>query len=215
MTVSSGAVIWPLSWLISNKPQIRGACNPLNYPGIFTSKDKVRIHSQCWPTRLNRVIVLQFFLHWALKLTIHRQLKLHSHALITSWMFQNVVSLIKLVLVALSGFWSVFPTWQVADVVVFSVPPGRHHYHIIWRVCLIMGETARWHCCSLQIFSCFVWPVLSDPERKLPPYMLPCKITTLHSYVFVVACRILCLILKWFNFFWETFRLVHLDMKIN
>lgn len=46
----------------------------------------------------------------------------------------------ELVLVALSGFWSVFPTWQVADVVVFSVPPGRHHYHIIWRVCLIMGK---------------------------------------------------------------------------
>lgn len=47
---------------------------------------------------------------------------------------------IKQVLVALSGFWSVFPTWQVADVVVFSVPPERHHYRIIWRMRHIMGK---------------------------------------------------------------------------
>lgn len=59
---------------------------------------------------------------------------------ITFWTFWNIGSLIKLVSVALSGFWSVFPTWQVADVVVFSVPPGRHHYRIIWRMCHIMGK---------------------------------------------------------------------------
>lgn len=143
VTVIYGPVIWPLSWLISNKPQVRRACNPLNYPGVFTRKNKVRIHSQCWLMRLNCVIVLQFFLF---KLTILVSMtrlnitKLHSDALITFWMLWNEGSLIKLVLVALSGFWSVFPTWQVADVVVFSVPPGRHHYRIIWRMCHIMGK---------------------------------------------------------------------------
>lgn len=52
------------------------------------------------------------------------------------------------------------------------------------------GETAIWHCCSLQIFSCFVWPVLMTPKRNiatiyaaLQKYSTDCTYTSLWKHV--------------------------------
>lgn len=61
------------------------------------------------------------------------------------------------------------------------------------------GETATWHCCSLQIFSCFLWPVLMTPKRNIATiYAALQKDNTDCTYTFfVIACS---LIKKWLSF---------------
>lgn len=87
------------------------------------------------------------------------------------------------------------PCFQVADVVVFSVPPGKHHYRIIRRMCHIMGKLP--HDIAAACKSLVVFYDLSWWPRKgiLQPYAALQKDNTDCTYTFfVIACS---LIKKW------------------